>query len=47
MNFDNLNKMNSSNYYNYGFITDIESEIIQKGINESVIEIISIKKNAD
>ena len=31
--------------YKYGFITDIETEKIAKGLNENVIRLISRKKN--
>lgn len=31
--------------YKYGFVTDIETEIIPKGLNEDVIRLISAKKN--
>ena len=31
--------------YKYGFITDIETDIIDKGLNEDVIRLISLKKN--
>ena len=31
--------------YKYGFVTDIETDIIEKGLNEDVIRIISEKKN--
>ena len=27
--------------YKYGFVTDIETEIIQKGLNEDVVRLIS------
>ena len=30
--------------YKYGFTTDIETEIIPKGLNEDVIRLISAKK---
>ena len=30
--------------YKYGFITEIETEKIQKGLNEDVIRLISAKK---
>ncbi|MBN2519569.1 MAG: Fe-S cluster assembly protein SufB [Bacteroidales bacterium] len=35
----------TQNEYKYGFVTDIENDIIQKGLNEDVIRIISAKKN--
>ena len=31
--------------YKYGFVTDIETEKISKGLNEEVIRLISAKKN--
>ena len=31
--------------YKYGFVTEIESEKISKGINEDIIRLISSKKN--
>ena len=31
--------------YKYGFVTDIETEIIQKGLNEDVVRLISQKKS--
>ncbi len=31
--------------YKYGFITDIETDIIDKGLNEDVVRLISAKKN--
>src|SRR5512137_1095141 len=31
--------------YKYGFVTDIESETLAKGLNEEVIRLISSKKN--
>ena len=31
--------------YKYGFVTDIETDIIDKGLNEEVIRLISAKKN--
>ena len=38
-------KMLEKNDYKYGFVTDIEQEIIPKGINEDVVRFISNKKN--
>lgn len=35
----------TQNEYKYGFVTDIETDIIDKGLNEGVIRIISAKKN--
>ena len=31
--------------YKYGFSTDIEKDIIEKGLNENVVRLISKKKN--
>ena len=31
--------------YKYGFVTDIETEKIEKGLNEDIIKFISLKKN--
>ena len=31
--------------YKYGFTTDIETEVIPKGLNEDVVRLISQKKN--
>ena len=43
-----MNKVNKDNFkqekYKYGFVTDIESEKIPKGLNEGIIRIISKKK---
>ena len=30
--------------YDYGFVTDIETDVIKKGLNEDVIRLISSKK---
>lgn len=35
----------TSNSYKYGFLTNIETEKIAKGLNEDVIRLISMKKN--
>ena len=44
-----MNKVNKDNFkqdsYKYGFVTDIENEKIQKGLNKEVIKLISKKKN--
>ena len=44
-----MNKVNKDNFkqekYKYGFVTDIESEKIPKGLNEGVIRTISKKKD--
>ena len=43
-----MNKVNKDNFkqdkYKYGFITDIESEKIPKGLNEDIVKLISKKK---
>ncbi len=31
--------------YEYGFVTDVESDVIKKGLNEEIVRIISEKKN--
>ena len=41
---DTLNSFNKKKY-KYGFVTQIESESPQKGLNEGTIEYISSKKN--
>ena len=33
------------NDYKYGFVTDVESDIFDKGLNEEVVRAISKKKN--
>ena len=44
-----MNKVSKDNFtqekYKYGFVTEIESEKIPKGLNEDVIKLISEKKN--
>ena len=30
--------------YKYGFVTDVETEVIQKGLNEDIVRLISEKK---
>tara|TARA_B110001454_G_C12720884_1_gene434623 strand:- start:3233 stop:4675 length:1443 start_codon:yes stop_codon:yes gene_type:complete len=44
-----MNKVSKENFsqesYKYGFVTDIESEKIPKGLNEDIVRIISKKKN--
>ena len=44
-----MNKLNKDNFkqdsYKHGFVTDIESEKIPKGLNEEIVKIISQKKN--
>ena len=35
----------TQNDYKYGFVTDIDTETIPKGLNEDVIRLISAKKN--
>jgi Fe-S cluster assembly protein SufB len=39
-----LNEVTSGEY-KYGFVTDIETEVIPKGLNENIIKLISEKKN--
>jgi Fe-S cluster assembly protein SufB len=43
-----MNKVNKNNFkqdkYKYGFVTDIESEKIPKGLNEDIVKLISKKK---
>jgi len=34
----------TSGEYKYGFVTDIETEIIPKGLSEDVVRLISAKK---
>ena len=31
--------------YQHGFVTDIESDVVARGLNEDVIRLISAKKN--
>ena len=31
--------------YKHGFVTDIESDVAPKGLNEDTIRLISVKKN--
>ena len=44
-----MNKVSKENFkqekYKYGFVTDIESETIPRGLNEDIVRIISKKKN--
>ena len=44
-----MSKVSKDNFkqesYKYGFVTDIESETIPRGLNEDIIKIISAKKN--
>ena len=40
-----LNDLTSQDY-KYGFTTDVETEIIEKGLNEDVIRLISAKKKS-
>ena len=42
---DELKKELKNQEYKYGFTTNIESEVIPKGLNEEVIRLISAKKN--
>ncbi len=41
---DNILDEVTGNEYKYGFVTDIETEIIPKGLNEDVVRLISAKK---
>ncbi|MCK7537280.1 MAG: hypothetical protein MZV63_43100 [Marinilabiliales bacterium] len=34
----------TSGEYKYGFVTDIETDVIPKGLNEDVVRLISAKK---
>ena len=38
-----INELN--NDYKYGFVTDVESDTFDKGLNEDVVRAISKKKN--
>jgi Fe-S cluster assembly protein SufB len=40
-----MSTQTSTNEYKYGFVTDIENEQIEKGLNEDVVRLISSKKN--
>ncbi len=31
--------------YKYGFVTEIDTDVVAKGLNEDVIRLISLKKN--
>ncbi|MBQ9073327.1 MAG: Fe-S cluster assembly protein SufB, partial [Muribaculaceae bacterium] len=42
---DNIIDDVTTGEYKYGFVTDIDTEIIPKGINEDVVRLISKKKN--
>ena len=42
---DNIVDKVTNEDYKYGFTTDIETEIIPKGLNEDIIRLISKKKN--
>lgn len=41
---DIINEVTSSDY-KYGFVTDIDTEVIRRGLNEDTVRIISAKKN--
>ena len=43
-NIDNILDDVTKSDYKYGFVTDIETDVIQKGLNEDVIRLISSKK---
>lgn len=46
MNEDlNMLEQTALNDYKYGFVTDIDTDVIPKGLNEAVVELISKKKN--
>jgi Fe-S cluster assembly protein SufB len=46
MNEDlNMLEQTALNDYKYGFVTDIDTDIIPKGLSEAVVELISKKKN--
>lgn len=42
---DNILQEITQNEYKYGFTTDIETDIIPKGLNEDIVRLISAKKN--
>ena len=42
---NNIFKKIADKAYKYGFISNINTEIIDKGLNEDVIRLISSKKN--
>ena len=42
---DKILKEVTTSEYKYGFVTDIDSDTIKKGLNEDVIRLISMKKN--
>ncbi|MEF8809436.1 MAG: Fe-S cluster assembly protein SufB [Bacteroidales bacterium] len=42
---DNILRHYTQNEYKYGWVTDIESDTIPKGLNEDVVRLISSKKN--
>lgn len=44
-NNDDIIKNVTSDDYKYGFVTDIDTDVIPKGLNEDVIRLISKKKN--
>ena len=39
-----INEVTSSDY-KYGFVTDIDTEMIHRGLDEETVRIISAKKN--
>ena len=43
-NDNELVKQIAEQKYEFGFTTDIETEIIEKGLNEQVVRLISAKK---
>jgi hypothetical protein len=42
---DDILREVTSKEYAYGFVTDIESELAPKGLNEDIVRYISAKKN--
>ncbi|EDM36188.1 FeS assembly protein SufB [Pedobacter sp. BAL39] len=42
----NILEQTAQNEYKYGFVTDIDTDVIPKGLNESVIELISKKRTS-
>lgn len=42
---DNIVDQVTKEDYKYGFTTDIETEVIPKGLNEDIVRLISKKKN--
>lgn len=42
---DTIDKVKSLDTYQYGFVTDVESDKAPKGLNEDIVRYISAKKN--